>query len=677
MQYRKAVAQKMNIDSHMTDDIIFNKIAAAFQLPSGYSKDELLSVLAEAFRLKSAEIENQKLISGNLEKQISFLEEKIGNLNNECAEYRNRLQELRNSTQPMMEQFQQIKDENKGLKAANEELLRQNMHLTEQVSKMKTELFGTSSEKMEHLLEQVLDDEEDEDPLSEDADSEKEAVQNKEKSTKDSGNRRRKEKGFRDRNLKNLPVQTVYEYDIDRLNKQYGEGNWRFVNWKGHRTVEFIRAASYVKVVYTPVISYGLEHSMETVYYEGSLFPKSLASASLLANIITDKFCMYIPMYRMENDINRYGFSLSRQTISNWIIKAAEFFFMPVYLYLQSLLVMYPYQQCDETTWRVIRDQRGPGRKSYFWAHRSSELQKEGPPIIYYELEKTRSGRHLEKYFQKIFPESSVKIRLTSDAFSAYPALENNHSENIESCGCFSHARRRSANALRIIKGKKTKAELESLPEYIFVDKISAIYAEENKLKEMSASDRYMYRQKVVKPKVDEFFDYIKTLDPADPTYSDTFKNALEYALNQEKYLRRFLDDGNIPIDDNACERSIKSLVMLRKNCLFSNTFRGGTACGIIMTLIETAKANGADPYWYIQYLLEKMPPRYYSGRASDNPEQMVPWSDEYRCYEKEQQLKILDRCVPAGNDKPRTPRKKDLIVITDQVAGNHSDVFS
>ena len=407
------------------------------------------------------------------------------------------------------------------------------------------------------------------------------------------------------------------------------------------------------------------------------MFPKSLASPSLLANIIMDKFCMFVPMYRMEHDINRYGFSLSRQTMSNWIIKAAEFFFMPVYQFLKSSLSTYPYQQCDETTWRVIRDSRGPGKKSYFWVHRSSELQKERPPVILYELEPSRSSQHLEKYFREVFQEKTGKIHLTSDAFSAYPSLEENHSGRIEHTGCFSHARRRGANALKLLSGKTAEEDLNSLPEFIFLNKIAGIYTEENKLKEMSAEERLLRRQKNVKPLIDEFFEYLKTLDTSNLTYSDTFKDAVEYTLNQEKYLRRFLDDGNIPIDDNACERSVKAVCLLRKSCLFSNTFRGGYACGIIMTLVETAKANGADSYWYIQYLLETMPSRYYRGRENEDLDQMVPWSDEYHRYEKEQRLKVLDRSAPAGNEKPRTPRKKDLVFIDPVSLVASSDVYA
>ena len=665
MPNRKAVAEKLNIDPHMPDDIIFERIAAAFQLPDDWTKEELHHVLAETIRIQCEENEMQKNIRGNLEKQISLLTEMNQKAQDECIEYKNTLEELRNSTQPMLEQFQNIREENKGLKIFNEELLRQNRYLTEQLSKMKSGMFGVRSEKMGHLLEQLLDEDETEDPLDEDSVSEEKgqahaAVRIKGKTQQ----RRKKEKGFRNRNLEGLPVQAVYEYDIDLLNETYGEGNWRFTGWKEHRTVEFVRACTYVKAVYTPVISYGLEHSMETVYYEGSMFPKSLASPSLLANIIMDKFCMYVPVYRMEHDINRYGFQLSRQTISNWIMKAAELFFTPIYLHMMSILSRYPYQQCDETTWRVVRDTRGPGKKSYFWVHRSSELLKGSPPIILYELEPTRSEGHLEKYFKEVFAEGSGKIHLTSDAFSAYPSLEENHSETIESCGCFSHARRRGANALKLLNVKKTE-ELSSLPEVSYINKIAAIYAEENKLKEMSAEERLVHRQKEVKPRVDEFFDYLRTLDTSDATYSSTFKDAVEYALNQEKYLRRFLDDGNIPIDDNACERSVKSLVLLRKNCLFSNTFSGGYACGIILTLIETAKANDADPYWYIQYILETVPSRYYSGKSDEGLEQMMPWSEEYHRYAKEQQSKMLDRCAPAGNEKPSTPRKKAIGTVS------------
>ncbi|MBQ7991757.1 MAG: transposase domain-containing protein [Solobacterium sp.] len=95
------------------------------------------------------------------------------------------------------------------------------------------------------------------------------------------------------------------------------------------------------------------------------------------------------------------------------------------------------------------------------------------------------------------------------------------------------------------------------------------------------------------------------------------------------------------------------------------------------MTLVETAKANDADPYWYIQYLLEKMPSRYYSGREYQDLDQMVPWSEEFHRYEEEQKRKMLDRTAPPGNEKPKTPRKKDRAIIIYSGLGSGAGAYA
>ncbi len=672
----KAAVEKLNINVNTSSIEIFSQIVAAFQLPfpsvsDYYGKDcaILIEALICAIRNECRKAEIANNTAHNLQVLADRKDKTITELKEDLDRVKSILQENQNASKDLMIQHQKIKDQNERLTAENKALLEQNQKLTEQLAYLKKDKFGAKSEKLDDLTEHVLSGEEVTDPLSEEDPGKEETAAGRKSQENGSSEKKvrqgkpRRVSGKKENDLSRLPTQTVFEYDIEKLNEQYGEHNWRFAFWRSHTTVEVSRAVTYRKIIMTPVISYGVEHQMETVPYDPPLWQKSLFTPSLLSDIIIEKYRKFVTLYRLENDPDHYGFSIPRQTMSNCVIRAALEFFMPVYLYLQSLLVFYPYQQCDETTWRVLRDGRKSGARSYFWAHRSSELYKDKPPIILYALELTRSGDHLIRFYKDLIEKGGQSVKITSDAYRPYPALEENCPEVFTSCGCLSHARRRYVIPFAMISGNKlTEEELHVMDEWKALDMITSIYAEEALLKDLTAADRLEQRKARIAPIVDQYFDFIKTMDTKDPKYSSAFRDAVMYSLNQEKYLRRFLEDGNVPIDDNACERSIRTLTLLRKNSLFSNTVEGAVANGIIMTLIETARANGADPYYYIKYLLDNIPASYYSGGLDEKIRTLAPWTDEYKNYEQIQKRLSFDRAAPESDQKPHTPRKRDQL---------------
>ena len=152
---------------------------------------------------------------------------------------------------------------------------------------------------------------------------------------------------------------------------------------------------------------------------------------------------------------------------------------------------------------------------------------------------------------------------------------------------------------------------------------IQAIYREENKLNELSSEERLRQRQVVVKPLVDAFFAYIKTLKVSK---KDTFGDAVSYALNQERYLRVFLEDGDVPIDNNASERAIRGFCVGKKNWQMIDTINGAKTSAIIYSIVETAKANNLKPYNYVQYLLEEIP-KHMNDTNCSFLENLLPWS--------------------------------------------------
>ncbi len=223
-------------------------------------------------------------------------------------------------------------------------------------------------------------------------------------------------------------------------------------------------------------------------------------------------------------------------------------------------------------------------------------------------------------------------------------------------CGCLMHARKRLVEAVDVMtipKDMSMEERLE-LPEVKALLLIAGIYYAEKPLKELSAAERSIRREKEVLPKVNNYFDYIRGIDINAPEVSGKLKDAVTYSLNHEGELRQFLYDGNVPIDDIATERAIRPIAQLRNNALFSCTPRGAKASAVIMSLIETARANGADPYYYLCFLLTVLP-LHIGDKAETYMAGMMPWSKTYRDYERNEKNRIVNALAPPGNgEKPK-----------------------
>ena len=589
----------------------------------------------------------------------------IRRLMEESCEKDAQLDILSSASEEMAKQFKQAKTENEALKKENRELLKQNRKLTEQLQMRKKDLFGRKSEKTSGIMDFIMDEDEPADPIEETPADDTAGNKATDGAAKESaashggrqkGHSGRKTSGKRARDLSKLPKKTVFEYDIDDLNRRYGEGNWRFAFWHKEDTIETIHTMHFHKEIYRPVVSVGLEHELECPYPCEKILPGSLASSSLIAEVMYQKTVQCVPSYRLEADFIRSDVPVSRQNMTSWINRFSNDLLVIVAEHMEYLLLSRGHNQCDETPYQVICDNRKAGSKSFMWVHTTSELDP-GHPIIVYKFELTRSAEHLRKFYL----DTGYTGLITSDAFSSYQTLEDEANGLITISGCLMHARRRFSYAVMLIKGKGlTEEELLKFPEVKCLRLIDAINDADKPLKDVSPEKRYYERQRTVREKVSAFFDYIKTLDEDNPEYSEKFKDAIQYSLNQEEKLCRFLDNSLIPIDNGFCERHIKPFATLRNNCLFSYSIDGANAAAILFTLVETAKANNAHPYYYLKYLLETL-----SNNTINNMKKLMddcmPWSEAYRNYEireKESTVKFFtDQAIP---EKPKTPRKKE-----------------
>ena len=234
--------------------------------------------------------------------------------------------------------------------------------------------------------------------------------------------------------------------------------------------------------------------------------------------------------------------------------------------------------------------------------------------IILYEYQKTRNASH-----PRNFLKNYTGICVT-DGYQVYHTLEKER-EHLRIDGCWVHCRRRFHEALEVIP----KAHREESILYLFMKQIQAIYREEGKLSGIPAEERLTQRQLVVKPLVDAFFAYLKQNEAKVPKSGKT-REAFTYALNQEWYLRVFLDDGDVPIDNNASERAIRGFCIGKKNWEMIDTVNGATSSAILYSIAETAKANNLKPFDYFEYLLAEIP-KHTDDQNTDFLEELLPWS--------------------------------------------------
>ena len=222
------------------------------------------------------------------------------------------------------------------------------------------------------------------------------------------------------------------------------------------------------------------------------------------------------------------------------------------------------------------------------------------------------------------------------------------------------HCRRYFAEAFFIQNvSEMSEDELAEMPETKALLLLREVFHEESSLKDLTADDRVAARAEKVAPKLDLFFEYVRSLESSKEIYSDRMNKAISYALKQEENLRRFLTDGNIPCDNGHAERVIRSYSVGRANWLFADTVRGAEVYSVMYTIVETAKANHVNVLTYLQYLLEQIPRRKTAGDV-DYLADMVPWSEAYREYERNHLSRIqrqFDTMFPTP-ERPKTPGK-------------------
>ena len=338
-----------------------------------------------------------------------------------------------------------------------------------------------------------------------------------------------------------------------------------------------------------------------------SVIPGSFDSPEAIAHIMVQKFVMASPLYRQEQEWNRSGIQLSRQTMSNWLLRASEDWLKPIYEEMHRRLVCEKVLHADETTLQVLKE---PGKsaqsKSYMWLYRTGSCSDH--PMVLYEYRPDRKASHAARFLE------GFSGWLHADGYSGYHSLP----EQIRVVGCWAHLRRKFDEAVKSLP-KKDQADSAALQGQAYCSKL---FSMEQELRELPPEERYSQRLQRSKPVMDALLAWASTNKAAPKS---ALGKALYYLKEQWPYLIRVLEDGRLELSNNLAERSIKPFVIGRKNFLFANTPRGAQGSAVVYSMIETAKANGLDPYRYLTWVLRTAP-----GMGHGSPDWAAKLLPEY-----------------------------------------------
>ena len=512
--------------------------------------------------------------------------------------------------QLLLQQQEQLEAITKELHASNEKM----QLLMEQVILGKQNRFGRSSEKMEDTSQICFREVDGTIVFFNEAEAVCDLNAAELEDLELKSPKQPKRKGKKEADLSGLPFRRLDHYlSEEELEAEFGVKGWKQLPDAISRKYHFVPAKVEVEEHHIGVYASKTDEHMVKVDHPKALLHGSLVSPSLGAAIINGKYVNAVPLYRLEQEFQRYGLQITRQNMANWCIRLTEEYLSILYDYLHKELYFYHVIQADETPVLVNHDGRKAGSKSWMWVYRSGHLYQKRQ-IVLYEYQQTRNASH-PREFLKGYDGICV-----TDGYQVYHTLEK-ELEELTIAGCWVHCRRRFDEALKLIP----KSYQKESNAFLLMKQIQAIYREEGKLNDLSSDERFKQRQAVIKPLVDAFFAYLKTINVSK---KDKFGDAVGYARNQEKYLRVFLTDGDVPIDNNASERAIRGFCIGKKNWQMIDTIHGAKSSAIIYSIVETAKANNLKPFDYVQHLLEEMP-KHMDDRDCSFLENLLPWSEK------------------------------------------------
>lgn len=315
---------------------------------------------------------------------------------------------------------------------------------------------------------------------------------------------------------------------------------------------------------------------------------KGIPTAGLLAQVLVAKYADHLPLYRQEQIFGRAGVAIPRSTLAQWV-GACGVKLEPLREVMKALLLKRSVLHADETPMPMLKPGLKQTHRSYLWAYGTTAFDPE--QMVVYDFAEGRGGQHARAFL------GDWRGSLVCDDYQGYDALFR---EGVTEVGCMAHARRKF-HALH--ENHRSEIAAEALELY------GALYGVEREAQDLGldAEGRRALRQVKARPLADQLQSWLERKLTQVPEGSASAK-AILYSLRRWSALTRYLDDGTLPIDNNWVENRIRPIALGRNNWLFAGSARAGRRAAVVMSLTQSARLNGHDPYAYLRDVLERLP---------------------------------------------------------------------
>jgi transposase len=313
---------------------------------------------------------------------------------------------------------------------------------------------------------------------------------------------------------------------------------------------------------------------------------KGIPTAGLLAQVLVAKYADHQPLYRQEGIFERAGVAIPRSTLAQWV-GVCGVRLQPLVDALKATLLEHEVLHADETPVAMLKPGKGMTHRAYIWSYSSTQF--DSLPAVVYDFADSRAAAHPKEFLD------GWSGKLVCDDYAGYKGL---FARGVTEVGCLAHARRKFHDLWSNHHSPLAEQALKLF---------GALYDVERQAREVSAEQRQRMRELQSHPIADKLREWL-LLHRQKATDGTAMAKAIDYSLGRWDALTRFLDDGALPIDNNWVENRIRPIALGRSNWLFAGSLRAGKRAAAIMSLIQSARLNGHDPYRYLKDVLERLP---------------------------------------------------------------------